>query len=572
MNIDSIDSSTEYSLSPIGSEEVIESLPPEEQLKSLLIEGGSKEQALTLFKQFFGENLVSRAIPPEFFNQLPKFLGKTECLIALGRIGQSVTFDDLEECVAELKSGKNERLILSHATTSSPRLWWYGKAKNLPSNEIKALLDLFRDPLKHIDPLTYEKPLGKELSELTLDKPTRTGFFYTRYDYEIHQITKYNEESKEPYFHLAHREPMAKLIAYADPSTTVRGMIIPCIDEKTNQLVYYELFDQIHERGLHGYLLTPINSVQDCPAKLIFRGTESFDLESIQRDFESTGVGKITYDPHASRIIEMINTYALGVKHPKIEIMGHSLGGVDAQRTMLNLLHPSISNTFKTITLFAFCSPKLDDATASLMEGYLKYLSIQPKQPELKIVFALHEKDFLARVSDSYLSGSSDYHIPTECFYVKSSSNFQQVNQHHTHPFFKLGKFDEIDGRTAIFSKFLSKDNLEKQIKRCELLLEELGKEASRLEEEEKQLYGYWLTLKSYFVHVKNSKAVKKEIAEVEHQKNELLIAEQALQDSSSIALLTWDIDSAVNAIRIPLNSLVHKGLQYYMDYWKKKS
>ena len=62
MSIDSINGPASESLL-IEVEESNSSQSPEEQLKNLLVDGASRENAVSLFKQFFGENLVSRAIP-----------------------------------------------------------------------------------------------------------------------------------------------------------------------------------------------------------------------------------------------------------------------------------------------------------------------------------------------------------------------------------------------------------------------------------------------------------------------------------------------------------------------------
>ena len=577
MSIDTINTPpAENSLSLIEGEAINELQSPEEQFKNLLIKGDSKERIISLFKQFFGENLVCRAIPSTCFESLPKRLEKADSLYLLGRIGHSVTIDDLEECVAELRSGNHKKLILNgmernHTTIPYSKLWWAGNARNLSSNEIKILLDLFRNPLKQIEP-TYEKELENELRELHLSRPEKLSYSYTTYDYQVQQILKNKSEANTLYFDLAHREPMAKLLAYVNLSAVTKGMIIPCIDEKTNKMVYYELSDHIHKKGMHSYFFTPLNTKENLPAKLIFRGTD--DLESIQRDLDPTGIGKTIYDQHALEIITMTQKYLLETKHPKIEVIGHSLGAVDAQRTVLNLLQPSLTHYFEEIALFAFCSPKLDRDTASLMDPYLKDLSGKNVHPKLQFIYANHEKDLITRASDLHLSGSLEHQIPTKCFFVSSDSNFQWVNQHHTLRFFdELGHFDKVDNRTWKFYEFLSKEDLELQILHSTAHIEKLEKQKRELEEQEKYLYRYVLTLKRYFIEVESSKDVEKAIEQAQNRLDKLLMEKKNSENNADAFFLSWNMDHTVNTLLSILsnNHTVQSGLQSYMDYLEKK-
>ena len=56
----------------------------------------------------------------------------------------------------------------------------------------------------------------------------------------------------------------------------------------------------------------------------------------------------------------MLATYANTTKKAKLEIIGHSLGGTDAQRTLINLVDPENDFHFSEIALFSYSSPKLD--------------------------------------------------------------------------------------------------------------------------------------------------------------------------------------------------------------------
>ena len=238
--------------------------------------------------------------------------------------------------------------------------WITNTVTQLPIHYFTQLLDLFRNPLQAIDP-QHKSHLGEDLFNA---KKHREEFLaYTYYDYEIKQLVKQGDKTR-PEFFLSHKEPLAKTLAYAQTNTVEVGMIAPIYNQNTKQLDYYQLQNKVCGPGLYSYLLVPLDSTSNLPAQLIFRGTNC--AESLQRDAEYEGVGKKSFDKCAPKIQAMLATYANTTKKAKLEIIGHSLGGTDAQRTLINLVDPENDFHFSEIALFSYSSPKLDFNSLSL--------------------------------------------------------------------------------------------------------------------------------------------------------------------------------------------------------------
>jgi len=469
-------------------------ISPEEQLKIILTEGGRKQDVINVLKALFGKDLLERVVQSCSCNKWPEQLEKKDCLILLGTIGQSVTLDDIEQIFAELNAGDTTRAILKHAQLSYLRMWWAGTAKQLPTYWFNHLLDLFRNPMQMIDP-QYETHLGAEIHAASLKKTPSLAFTY--YDYAIKELVKQGDRSR-PEFFMSPREALAKIFAYAAPNITKPGMVVPLYNEGTGELDYYQLSDQMHYKGLHAYFLTPFESDRDLPAQLIFRG--SHDAPSIHRDFDPTGVGKQVFDECASKIQDMVASYAKRVENAKIEIIGHSLGASDAQRAIINLIDPTNKQQYNDIKLFAYCSPRLDQITIDRWFEKLKTLEAKEKKPQIQLNFAHHERDIVTWTGDANLSGNDDFFIPSNYLVVKSDSGLA-TPQHHTSSFFKFGKFNfDIDNRTFQFYKSFS----EEELKRCIEKLAELEKTS-----------GWYKTIMSYFIHVDTPEELQARIDEL---------------------------------------------------------
>jgi len=526
----------EISISPIAKK-ACEELFPEEQLKILLTEGGTKHETLKVLKTLFGASLLDKVARSGMCNQWPERLTRENVLVLLGEIGHSITLDDLEQVFAELKAGDTSREILKYAQVPYLRMWWAGSAQQLPSYWLNHLLELFRNPLQMIDP-SYEKHLGVDLLEAKIYK-TRS-LSYTYYDYAIKELIKQGDRSR-PEFFMSHKELIAKFIAYANPNTTQNGMIVPVFNENTGQLDYYQLSDQVHHSGLHCYFLTPLESNKSLPAQLIFRGTDC--PASAHRDLDPTGVGKRTFDECAPQIQAILSRYAQKTEHPKVEIINHSLGAADGQRALINMIDPSNDFFYDEIKLFAYCSPKLDTVTIDKWYENLQALQSQEKKPQLYFTFAHHEKDIVTWTGDANISGTDDFYIPSNYLVVKSDSGIIDFAQHHTSPFFKFGNFNfTVDNRTFQFYQSFE----ENELTQCINKLAEL-----------ENTYGWYLTLKSYFVHVDTVEELQKQIEELQMQQ------ERLKELHTECPYKSWLLWSATRALNYTLQPLV-----YYAFGW----
>ena len=159
---------TPYEAYPIPNIDDFEKIPSlDHQLKLFLAKGGPKKRFIHLLTQYFGETLVDRVMKLNQHAILPNRLDKQECYQLLAGIGHVLTFDDLENIFAELKSGDIKTEILKYAEIPSLRMWWSSSAAGLPNFWITHLVELFRNPIQFIDP-QYKFSLGFEVQEIGL--------------------------------------------------------------------------------------------------------------------------------------------------------------------------------------------------------------------------------------------------------------------------------------------------------------------------------------------------------------------------------------------------------------------
>jgi len=219
------------------------------------------------------------------------------------------------------------------------------------------------------------------------------------------------------------------------------------------------LEDHINEEGLHCYLFTSVNKYLPLPAQLVFRGTDG--IRSIKRDIlDSNGIGKTAFDNHKEKIAEMINTYCKDTTKPAVEICGHSLGAIDAQRATAFCVelfnekarYPHISK-LSHISCSAFCSPKLD---ASIIDEWEKEVNKLKDSPlKLQLNFAYHEKDIVTWAGYKNLFIPEDLVTQTnlQANYLHATSpSGLLTSAHHRIPFFKGARFDSaVDRREYYF-------------------------------------------------------------------------------------------------------------------------
>ena len=179
------------------------------------------------------------------------------------------------------------------------------------------------------------------------------------------------------------------------------------------------------------------------PAIVIFKGTD--DLSGFKRDIDFTGIGKKVYENYAHKIVD--NILALGSQD--VEIIGHSLGGVDAQRLVVSLSECVLQSAkINQIEMFTFCSPKLDGSTITEWKKCQLELETSKSDLGIDLHYIFHLNDIITWAGSSYLTGDRYSKIATHCFVV-ASDNLSDINSHHSNKFFKDGRFNyKIDGRT----------------------------------------------------------------------------------------------------------------------------
>lgn len=322
----------------------------------------------------------------------------------------------------------------------------------------------------------------------------------SEYEYYIHKLTK-NAHQKQESLEEANLLPfvapeqLARIVAYA--SLDLEELIVPIpLFTEQQHIVYYQLSSYIKEKGLYCYLFTPLGG--QFPAHLVFRGTD--DKESLFRDFlDPKGIGKTVFDEYAPKITEMINSYCESTTNPALEISGHSLGGVDAQRATIlcaSLVSKSKSpaSRLSHISCFAFCSPKLDRVTIKLWEQEIDKLKQHQHPPQISLNFANHRDDGLTQVGYGYINKlESDLKFLEENhLQAYSKSGILGTNTHHREPFFKEGKFfPGTDDRKYISYNSADFTDLAKKISHLQELLDKMPEAEILLEKELKSIESF---------------------------------------------------------------------------------
>ncbi len=478
-----------------------------------------KEELIDCLNKFYGAELVRRAL-----RELPDRSDRRDVLIAMGSIGNSITMDDLCDHWKQLRKEKIQFEVLQFFDIdlhdcdrfALGKVGDFEDLRILPyvpqMKVISKLLNLYRNPLSVLTPQNG-RTLWEEL-EKDCNGIDHKCFAYVRHHDFTQRLadrctlavdnetkrTSQEEAIEQAEFLFADPEKRAKLIGYAKPETIQLGMIIPVIRSECKQVFFYELVGKINESGLHAYLFAPINR-PGAPAQLIFRGTRG--LGSMQRDVDFSGVGKRAFDSLASHLVEMISEYVAKDQGPScLEIIGHSLGAADAQRTA-SLLVDQIVRDEKVlqniceIKIFAYASPKLDISTYEIWKKNLELLAGRhPGEraiPQIELNFAHHGCDGITLTGDRNLCGANANFIATNHLIVETpeaSEGILSTLDYHTKPFFTSdGKFDFQNGRrTLTFYQDKVRDKAEKELA---LLIKEEEEDLVHVSDRAKEVIDY---------------------------------------------------------------------------------
>lgn len=400
------------------------------------LKDSSRTEVISNLVDFFGEDLVGRALAFRPVNSWGKQLDRNQKLQLLAMIGHAATVDDMQLLWNKIRGDRKllDFFRFDYLNENTENV------KELPSADFSRLLQIIRNPFTYLDLYDGSTHLWDELSfyEKIDDK---RWMAYTRYDCEINKLLQKADFSR-PEFAFSAPEQIAKAVAYAHPQSHVKGMVIPVFRKESSEIVFYELVSKINKEGLHTYLFTPIGR-NDVPAQLVFRGTNG--LNSANRDTDTAGVGKTVFEKYSDEIYSMVSSYARSSHNGKIEIIGHSLGAADAQRGAELLLDRYVNGdrSINDIKMYAYCSPKLDKQTASRWEQNVQAMASMEERCQIELNFAEHTSDLVTWAGDKNLLGNASCDF-INANYLVVSSGCRVLNpvRHHCIPFFKHGNFD----------------------------------------------------------------------------------------------------------------------------------
>ncbi len=455
------------------------------QLGSLLTqEKIEKKTFIKYASNVFGKRVMKTI--QKAIDSLPDFIKKNDVWHLFAMIGHSLTTNDLKDLLDRVNTGEVP-LKLSRSLSTD--------LSELSSEDMEKLVGYYRNPLEHLLP-NEKKILWEELKKSGIPLDSRI-LANEEYDYHIRKLAG-NLEKEEQYTEadlrllpFAVSEQLARVIAYVEPGTIRKDMIIPVpIFTKQQDTVYYQLNNHINQKGLHCYLFTPLKG--NFPAQLVFRGTD--DVESLSRDFlDPNGIGKTVFDECKNQIAAMIESYCETTEKPSLEITGHSLGGLDAQRAAILCLEKLNQENNKgpfsrisRINCFAFCALKLDQPTIKSWKEQIGILKNHPSPPKIVLNFCYHKYDLLTRFGFKNLYNQENLSFLQENYLqVTSDSGILATNTHHREPFFKGGKFyPGTDNREYIHYNSAIFINLKKKLDILQKFIERESEEITLSEED----------------------------------------------------------------------------------------
>lgn len=501
----------------ISKKEPSSSTSVKDQLKIFLDHGGEQVLYRKVLEALYGKKLVERIFPKGWKEPLTP----SHCYEILERIGQGITLEDLEEFYAELKSGQIHSQILNETLVSYLRMWRARSVSDLPPYWFSHFVNLFQNPSQELN----LNPAKEKLTYVD-----RGAALYPHYVQQVKGMMEQGDRTR-PEFIYPSRELIAKLVAYASPSAIFGGAVIPVFNHESKRVVYYTLKGQIHDNGLHAFLFVPIEK-GDFPAQLVFRGT--YGYASVGRDLDARGVGKRVFQANKEKLATLVKE----AKTERIEVIGHSLGAADAQRMTALLVEPERDFAFKEVSLFAFCSPRLEIEQVNQWKSDLKTLADTNKHPIIRLNFAHHESDAVTWTGDYYLSGAELDFIYSDYLTVRSNSGSLLTPAHHTTSFFKNGNFDfDTDGRTFELKHSFPNSELESELQKLEKI---------------QNSWQWWRGVKSYFVKVEAKEEVEQRIEEMKKHQVEICDLEKGGSQQSWLVYTGW------NAVRYTLQPVVY--------------
>ncbi len=139
---------------------------------------------------------------------------------------------------------------------------------------------------------------------------------------------------------LAHALYMAEKERYeANPDNPepIPNKIVRTYDDDGNPVdVEYKINRVDTPEGLNAFILEPVDGKSEI--KVVFVGTK--DLPGVVRDMEDEAAGQESFEQHKDKVLAKLNEAVGKIEGDsvKINVIGHSLGGADAQRLVQNIV------------------------------------------------------------------------------------------------------------------------------------------------------------------------------------------------------------------------------------------
>lgn len=443
-------------------------------IKSFLQEGGGKKEYFSLLKDLFSPEFIQKSLQQRHQN-FDEVLSQKECIEILAHVGYSITYQDLQKIFYDWQQNDLhnfsivESFFLEHSWLQPLSL------EQLSSTSFYKLVECFHNPFKLLYKCSELPDILDRLENSTHSStwkmlflpPMHANLVLAKYSLFLHKLVKNKKAHAKTESLFAAKELLAKIFAYLDPKSIKQGQLLPVYNEVSKKIVYCEIVDVLQKDGLHAYICRPIlDKEQLQPIQIIFRGTH--DWTSLYRDMDPSGVGKKTFTMHQDFLQKTLHKSYF--TDASVDVIGHSLGAVDAQRALILLTDTDNVSMPANMRLFAYCSPKLDEESVHVWKRHLHALMMQEKKPAIELFFAFHENDIVTWFGDSYLTRKKGVVFTTKYLVVKANdpktvSFFDK--SYHMHSFFKDGEFDsQEDARSYMLyeQEHVSKDLVEKQI------------------------------------------------------------------------------------------------------------
>ena len=397
----------------------------------------NKDEIIQSLREIFGD----RPVDLVFSYSKVTFgysLDRNQLLMVLAMIGHAVTLLDLQIFWEKIRNDKSSLAFLQFPSIEGAA----SQVNEVPANVFDRLLQVFRNYPHFLHPNgNSHMHIWDELSSIYADVPFKDYMAYTRFEGELtHIMGNSRSDGLETSFNVA--EQLAKAVAFAEPESIGFGMIVKGY-EKDGTYKFYRLHYNINRNGLHCYFFTPLDDKGQ--VIVVFRGTKpGDDIASVQRDLDYRGVGKAEFESCAEELESMIFQYFLCYKNAgDIVLLGHSLGGADAQRLAARIVRKDVSqkkSKIRHLSLFAFNSPKIDLETVNGWEADMRQMAQKPQPCQIELNFAQSESDVVTMTGDKNLSCPCSYDFMKVRYLIASRGpSWMDAIRSHSMPIFVGG-------------------------------------------------------------------------------------------------------------------------------------